>query len=62
MSLSFLRRFHEEKEGPQGEGAGSSERGLEASRLSILNVLIKRSVDKEIAQETGGTMVFKWHN
>lgn len=29
---------------------------------SMLTVLIKRSVDKEIAQKTAGIVVFKWHN
>lgn len=29
---------------------------------TMLTVLIKSSVDKETAQKTAGTMVFKWHN
>lgn len=29
---------------------------------SMLIVLIKSSVDKEILQKTAGTVVFKWHN
>lgn len=29
---------------------------------SMLTILMKRSVDKEIAQKTAGIVVFKWHD
>lgn len=37
------------------EGLGSQQAKI------MLTVLIKSSVDKEIAQKTAGTMVLKWH-
>lgn len=61
MSFPFSGGFMKGKKPPRVRMLEAIE-GLGSQQAKImLTVLIKSSVDKEIAQKTAGTMVLKWH-